>query len=46
MGVAMSAKDALLKLEHRKQIEQEVIELINDIPHTQILLSMLSLIHI
>ena len=40
MGVAMSAKDALLKLEHRKQIEQEVIELINDIPHTQILLSM------
>ena len=32
MGVAMSAKDALLKLEHRKQIEQEVIELINDIP--------------
>ena len=40
MGVAMSAKDALLKLEHRTQIEQEVIELINDIPHTQILLSM------
>ena len=40
MGVAMSAKDALLKLEHRKQIEQEVIELINNIPHTQILLSM------
>ena len=40
MGIAMSAKDALLKLEHRKQIEQEVIELINDIPHTQILLSM------
>lgn len=40
MGVAMSAKDALLKLEHRKQIDKEVIELINDIPHTQILLSM------
>ena len=34
MGVAMSAKDALLKLEHRKQIEQEVIELINDTPHS------------
>ncbi|MDV2431674.1 IS110 family transposase [Corynebacterium tuberculostearicum] len=40
MGVAMSAKDALLKLEHRQLIEKEVIELINDIPHTQILLSM------
>lgn len=40
MGVAMSAKDALLKLEHCKQFEQEVIELINGIPHTQILLSM------
>lgn len=40
MGVAMSAKDALLKLEHRQQIEKEVIELINDIPHTQFLLSM------
>src|SRR5699024_513006 len=34
MGVAMSAKDARLKLEHRKQIEQEVIELINDTPHS------------
>ena len=40
MGVAMSAKDALLELERRKQIEHEVIELINNIPHTQILLSM------
>lgn len=39
----MSAKDALLKLERRKQIEQEGSELINDIPHTQILLSTLGI---
>ena len=36
----MSAKDALLKLEHRKDIEAEVTELIEEIPHTQLLLSM------
>jgi len=40
MGVAMSAKDALAKRDHRKDIEKEVIDLIDDIPHTQILLSM------
>ena len=40
LGVAMSAKDALLKLEHRKEIEAQVIELIEEIPQTQLLLSM------
>lgn len=40
LGVAMSAKDALLKLEHRKEIEAEVTELIDEIPQTQLLLSM------
>ncbi|MBK4141058.1 IS110 family transposase [Corynebacterium macginleyi] len=39
MGVAMSAKDALAKLYHRKEIEKEVIDLIDDIPHTQILMT-------
>ncbi len=36
----MSAKDALAKLEHRKEIEAQVLKLIQDIPHTEILLSM------
>ncbi|OHR25227.1 transposase [Corynebacterium sp. HMSC061H03] len=40
LGVAMSAKDALLKLEHRKEIERQVVAIIQDIPHTAILLSM------
>ena len=41
LGVAMSAKDALAKLEHRKEIEaQVVLKLIQDIPQTEILLSM------
>ena len=40
LGVAMSAKDALAKLEHRKQIEAQVLKLIQDIPQTEILLSM------
>src|SRR5699024_1860072 len=40
LGVGMSAKDALLKLEHRKEIEAEVTELIDEIPQTQLLLSM------
>lgn len=40
LGVAMSAKDALAKLEHRKEIEAQVLELIQDIPQTEILLSM------
>src|SRR5699024_3634226 len=40
LGVAMSVKDALLKLEHRKEIEAQVIELIQEIPQTQLLLSM------
>lgn len=40
LGVAMSAKDALLKLEHRKEIEAKVTELIDEIPQTQLLLSM------
>ena len=39
LGVAMSAKDALTKLEHRKEIEARVLELIQDIPQTEILLS-------
>ncbi|MGP5344998.1 transposase, partial [Corynebacterium casei] len=39
LGVAMSAKDALLKLEHRKEIKAQVIELIQEIPQTQFLLS-------
>lgn len=42
LGVAMSAKDALTKLKHRKEIEAQVIALIQDIPHTEILLSMSS----
>ena len=40
LGVAMSAKDALLKLEHRKEIEAKVTKLIDEIPQTQLLLSM------
>ena len=40
LGVAMSAKDALAKLEHRKEIEAQVLKLIQDIPQTEILLSM------
>lgn len=40
LGVSMSAKDALAKLEHRKEIETQVINLIQEVPHTQILLSM------
>ena len=36
----MSAKDALAKLEHRKEIEVQVVELIQEIPLTHILLSM------
>ena len=40
LGVAMSAKDALAKLEHRKKIEAQVLGLIQDIPQTEILLSM------
>lgn len=40
LGVEMSTKDALLKIEHRKDIEAEVIELIEDIPQTQFLLSL------
>lgn len=40
LGVSMSAKDALAKLEHRKDIEAEVITLIKEVPQTEILLSM------
>lgn len=40
LGVSKSAKDALAKLEHRKEIETQVIDLIQEVPHTQILLSM------
>ena len=40
LGVAMSAKDALAKLENRKEIEAQVLKLIQDIPQTEILLSM------
>lgn len=40
MGIAMSAADALAKLTHRKEVESQVLELIKDIPHTEILLSM------
>lgn len=40
LGVAMSAKDALAKLEHRKEVEDQVLTLIQDIPQTEILLSM------
>ena len=40
LGVAMSAADALAKKEHRKEIEDQVLALIQDIPHTEILLSM------
>lgn len=40
LGVSLSAKDALAKLEHRKEIETQVIDLIQEVPHTQILLSM------
>ena len=40
LGVAMSATDALTKLEHRKEIEAQVLKLIQDIPQTEILLSM------
>ena len=36
----MSATDALTKLEHRKEIEAQVLKLIQDIPQTEILLSM------
>lgn len=37
LGVAMSATDALAKLGHRKEIEAQVLELIQDIPQTEIL---------
>ncbi|APT82185.1 transposase [Corynebacterium ammoniagenes DSM 20306] len=40
LGVAMSVKEALLKLESRKEIEAQVIELSQEIPQTQLLLSM------
>ena len=40
LSVAMSAKDALAKLAHRKEIEAQVLKLIQDIPQTEILLSM------
>ncbi|MDK8712278.1 IS110 family transposase, partial [Corynebacterium accolens] len=40
LGVTMSATDALAKLEHRKEIEAQVLKLIQDIPQTEILLSM------
>ncbi|CAB0538159.1 IS110 family transposase [Corynebacterium diphtheriae] len=40
LGVAMSATDALAKKEHRKEIEDHVLALIQDIPHTESLLSM------
>ncbi|CAB0719021.1 IS110 family transposase [Corynebacterium diphtheriae] len=40
LGVAMSATDALAEKEHRKEIEDHVLALIQDIPHTVILLSM------
>lgn len=40
LGVSMAAKDALAKLEHRKQIQAQVLTLIKDIPQTEILLSM------
>lgn len=36
LGVAMSATDALTKLEHRKEIEAQVLKLIQDIPQTEI----------
>lgn len=36
----MSATDALAKLDHRKVIEEEVCTLIEEIPHTHILMSM------
>ncbi len=34
LGVAMSATDALAILEHRKEIDAQVLELIHDIPQT------------
>lgn len=40
LDVAMPAKDALAKLEHRKEIEAQVLKPIQDIPQTEILLSM------
>ena len=40
LGVTMSAKDARAKLEHRKEIEAQVLKLIQDIPQTEVLLSM------
>src|SRR5699024_11163717 len=40
LGVAMSVKEALLKLESRKEIEAQVIELSQEIPQTRFLLSM------
>ena len=40
LGVAMSAKDALAKRGHRTEIKAQVLELIQDIPQTEILLSM------
>ena len=40
LGVAMSATDALAKLDHRKVIEEEVCALITEVPQTHILMSM------
>lgn len=39
-GVSIKAKDALTILEHRKDIEKQVLAIINTIPQTELLLSM------
>lgn len=36
LGAALSAKDTLLKIEHRKEIESQVIDLITEIPHIEL----------
>ncbi|VZH86095.1 IS110 family transposase [Corynebacterium rouxii] len=43
LGIAMPAKDALATLEHHKETEAQVLELIQDIPQTEILLPMPSI---
>lgn len=35
LGVAMTATDSLLKLEHRIEIESHVVDLITEMPHTE-----------
>lgn len=40
LGIKMAAQDALQKIQHRKAIQTEVANLIEDLPHTKILLSL------